>query len=222
MKTTEVFSRYQKGWTVARVFRDPAILHPMLPPPPRGAPVKPTRPELPREFIAVRKRRRMMDAMAELTARTGLRGDQDRRHRPPRRRRPQNALRQLRRQGRGFPRRLRRRRRARWRSGSRRPARRSAGAGATAVEAGLRGLSHLRGRAARRRAHVHDRGDCRQPRLPSARYDEAMQRVRRHAARERPRRDRPARRRPRRPWSGAWPGSCTSRSVAARPSRRSI
>jgi AcrR family transcriptional regulator len=33
--------------------------------------VKPTRPELPREFIAVRKRRRIMDAMAELCAERG-------------------------------------------------------------------------------------------------------------------------------------------------------
>jgi AcrR family transcriptional regulator len=33
--------------------------------------VKPTRPVLPREFIAVRKRRRIMDAMAELTAEQG-------------------------------------------------------------------------------------------------------------------------------------------------------
>ena len=40
---------------------------------------------------------------------TGLRGDQDRRHRSPCRGRPQNALRQLRRQGRALPRRLRQR-----------------------------------------------------------------------------------------------------------------
>ena len=33
--------------------------------------MKPTRPVLPREFIAVRKRRRIMDAMAELTAEQG-------------------------------------------------------------------------------------------------------------------------------------------------------
>jgi AcrR family transcriptional regulator len=33
--------------------------------------VKPTRPVLPREFVAVRKRRRIMDAMAELTAEQG-------------------------------------------------------------------------------------------------------------------------------------------------------
>jgi AcrR family transcriptional regulator len=33
--------------------------------------VKPTRPVLPQEFIAVRKRRRIMDAMAELTAERG-------------------------------------------------------------------------------------------------------------------------------------------------------
>jgi len=33
--------------------------------------VKPTRPELPREFIAVRKRRRITDAMAELCAKQG-------------------------------------------------------------------------------------------------------------------------------------------------------
>src|SRR3954471_9579917 len=43
----------------------------MLPPPSRGAQVKPTRPVLPREFVAVRKRRRIMDAMAELTAEQG-------------------------------------------------------------------------------------------------------------------------------------------------------
>ena len=43
----------------------------MLPPPTRGAQVKPTRPVLPREFVAVRKRRRIMDAMAELTAEQG-------------------------------------------------------------------------------------------------------------------------------------------------------
>jgi AcrR family transcriptional regulator len=33
--------------------------------------VKPTRPVLPREFVAVRKRRRIMDAMAELTSEQG-------------------------------------------------------------------------------------------------------------------------------------------------------
>jgi AcrR family transcriptional regulator len=33
--------------------------------------VKPTRPALPKEFVAVRKRRRIMDAMAELTAERG-------------------------------------------------------------------------------------------------------------------------------------------------------
>lgn len=33
--------------------------------------MKPTRPVLPREFVAVRKRRRIMDAMAELTAEQG-------------------------------------------------------------------------------------------------------------------------------------------------------
>src|SRR3954466_1260945 len=43
----------------------------MLPPPSRGAQVKPTRPVLPREFVAVRKRRRIMDAMAGLTAEQG-------------------------------------------------------------------------------------------------------------------------------------------------------
>src|SRR3954466_9374531 len=43
----------------------------MLPPPSRGAQVKPTRPVLPREFVAVRKRRRIMDAMAELSAEQG-------------------------------------------------------------------------------------------------------------------------------------------------------
>src|SRR6476469_8018554 len=43
----------------------------MLPPPTKGAQVKPTRPVLPREFVAVRKRRRIMDAMAELTAEQG-------------------------------------------------------------------------------------------------------------------------------------------------------
>src|ERR1044072_7856553 len=43
----------------------------MLPPPTRGAQLKPTRPVLPREFVAVRKRRRIMDAMAELTAEQG-------------------------------------------------------------------------------------------------------------------------------------------------------
>lgn len=43
----------------------------MLPPSSRGAQVKPTRPVLPREFVAVRKRRRIMDAMAELTAEQG-------------------------------------------------------------------------------------------------------------------------------------------------------
>jgi AcrR family transcriptional regulator len=43
----------------------------MLPPPPRGAPAKPTRPELPKEFVAVRKRRRIMDAIAELSAEKG-------------------------------------------------------------------------------------------------------------------------------------------------------
>jgi AcrR family transcriptional regulator len=36
-----------------------------------GAPVTPARPALPREFVAEHKRRRMMDAMAELTAERG-------------------------------------------------------------------------------------------------------------------------------------------------------
>jgi AcrR family transcriptional regulator len=36
-----------------------------------GAPVKPDRPELPKESVAVRKRRRMTDAIAELTAEHG-------------------------------------------------------------------------------------------------------------------------------------------------------
>jgi AcrR family transcriptional regulator len=48
-----------------------SIVHAMLPPSSRGAQVKPTRPVLPREFVAVRKRRRIMDAMAELTAEQG-------------------------------------------------------------------------------------------------------------------------------------------------------
>jgi len=48
-----------------------AIVYAMLPPPSRGAQVKPTRPVLPREFVAVRKRRRIMDAMAELSAEQG-------------------------------------------------------------------------------------------------------------------------------------------------------
>jgi len=48
-----------------------AILQAMLPPPPRGAQLKPTRPVLPREFVAVRKRRRIMDAMAQLSAEQG-------------------------------------------------------------------------------------------------------------------------------------------------------
>lgn len=48
-----------------------AIVPAMLPPSSRGAQVKPTRPVLPREFVAVRKRRRIMDAMAELTAEQG-------------------------------------------------------------------------------------------------------------------------------------------------------
>lgn len=52
-------------------FTDTAIVPFMLPPPPRGAQVKPTRPVLPREFVAVRKRRRIMDAIAELTAEEG-------------------------------------------------------------------------------------------------------------------------------------------------------
>jgi AcrR family transcriptional regulator len=43
----------------------------MLPSASKGAQVKPTRPVLPREFVAVRKRRRIMDAMAELTAEQG-------------------------------------------------------------------------------------------------------------------------------------------------------
>ena len=48
-----------------------SIVQTMLPPSSRGAQVKPTRPVLPREFVAVRKRRRIMDAMAELTAEKG-------------------------------------------------------------------------------------------------------------------------------------------------------
>lgn len=43
----------------------------MPPLPSGGAQVKPNRPELPREFIAVRKRRRITDAMAELCAEQG-------------------------------------------------------------------------------------------------------------------------------------------------------
>ena len=52
-------------------FSTAGILQRMLPPALMGAQVKPTRPELPREFVAVRKRRRMMDAMAELSAEQG-------------------------------------------------------------------------------------------------------------------------------------------------------
>jgi hypothetical protein len=48
-----------------------------------------TRPELPREFIAGHKRRRMMDAIAELTAAQGY---EDRGHRPPGRRRSQDFV----------------------------------------------------------------------------------------------------------------------------------
>ena len=51
--------------------------------------------------------------------RAGLRGDQDRRRRPPRPRRPQDALRQLLRQGGTLPRRLRHDRRRRRRRGRR-------------------------------------------------------------------------------------------------------
>lgn len=47
------------------------ILPRMPPLPSGGAQVKPNRPELPREFIAVRKRRRITDAMAELCAEQG-------------------------------------------------------------------------------------------------------------------------------------------------------
>jgi AcrR family transcriptional regulator len=36
-----------------------------------GTPTKSTRPELPREFVAIHKRRRMMDAVAELSAERG-------------------------------------------------------------------------------------------------------------------------------------------------------
>lgn len=43
----------------------------MLPTPPRGAPAKPTRPELPKEFVAALKRQRIIDAVAELTAERG-------------------------------------------------------------------------------------------------------------------------------------------------------
>jgi AcrR family transcriptional regulator len=56
---------------VRSFWRAASILLAMLPPPPRGAPLKPTRPELPKEFIAVRKRRRIMNAMAELCAEQG-------------------------------------------------------------------------------------------------------------------------------------------------------
>jgi AcrR family transcriptional regulator len=53
-----------------------AILQRMLPPQARGARVKsarvtPTRPLLPREFVAVHKRKRIMDAIAELSAEHG-------------------------------------------------------------------------------------------------------------------------------------------------------
>jgi AcrR family transcriptional regulator len=47
------------------------MLQAMPPSHPRGAQTKPVRPELPREFIAVHKRRRIMDAVAELTAEQG-------------------------------------------------------------------------------------------------------------------------------------------------------
>lgn len=43
----------------------------MLPTPPRGAPVKPTRPELPKEFVAALKRQRIVDAIAELVSERG-------------------------------------------------------------------------------------------------------------------------------------------------------
>jgi AcrR family transcriptional regulator len=53
-------------------FRTPKLsFKVMLPTPPRGAQVKPTRPVLPREFVAVRKRRRIMNAMAELSSEQG-------------------------------------------------------------------------------------------------------------------------------------------------------
>jgi AcrR family transcriptional regulator len=53
-----------------------AILLPMLPPQARGVQAKstrvtPTRPLLPREFVAVHKRKRIMDAIAELSAEHG-------------------------------------------------------------------------------------------------------------------------------------------------------
>jgi len=47
------------------------MLQVMPPGHPPGAQAKPTRPELSREFIAVHKRRRIMDAIAELTAEQG-------------------------------------------------------------------------------------------------------------------------------------------------------
>ena len=48
-----------------------SILLAMPPSHPAGAQTKPVRPELPREFIAVHKRRRIMNAIAELTAEQG-------------------------------------------------------------------------------------------------------------------------------------------------------
>jgi AcrR family transcriptional regulator len=48
-----------------------SILLAMPPSHPAGAQTKPVRPELPREFVAVHKRRRIMNAIAELTAEQG-------------------------------------------------------------------------------------------------------------------------------------------------------
>ena len=69
LKTMQVFSRYQNIGTVRGPLDTAAILRDA--PSDGGRPMSSMRPELPREFVASHKRRRMMDAIAELTAEQG-------------------------------------------------------------------------------------------------------------------------------------------------------
>ena len=188
LKTSRSFLTVpEESMAVRACFRTPRLFFTPCSHPTRGAQVKPTRPELPREFVAVHKRRRMMDAMAELSAEQGYEATKIADIVRACRGRPQNALRQLRRQGRALPRRLRQRRRARSRRRSRRPARRPTASGQQRVEAGLARLPRLRRRApGGGAACAWSRRSRRRP-AASARYDAAVRAVRRAAARATPR-----------------------------------
>ena len=182
--------------------------------------MKPTRPVLPREFVAVRKRRRMMDAMAELTAEQGYEATK--------------IADIVRRAGVA--------RKTLYDNFDGKEELFLAAFDSAVVEvagAGRRGLRGGRGRLAASGsrpglaaflAYVAEHPAVARMCLveaisatpaASARYDAALAAVRRAAARAAPQPDRACRTRSRRRWSAAWPGSCTSRSAVAKPSRRS-